>query len=410
MAHTAQRAYIDPERLRAVQSALAERGLDGWLLYDYHATNPVAGRVLGLHQPLTRRYFVLLPVAGKPVALTHSLEQTPWSDWPGAVRSYFTSEQLEAALAELLNPGQRVAIEYSEFDAIPQVDRVPAGVLDLVKRAGVEAVESSELVTLFASAWSEAELESHRRASVALAHIAARAFQQAGAAVRAGPVVSEWELKRSILDMAGEAGLVDADTIVGVGPNSADGHYEPTPQSAAPIEADRVLLIDLWGREPGSVYADQTWMGYTGTAIPEKVRQVWHAVRAARDAAVAYIEAHESDTEPPLRGYDVDVASRRVIQDAGFGDRFNHRTGHSIDAELHGLGPNIDSVETRDSRALLPGIGFSIEPGVYLEGEFGVRSEINVYVGESGPEVTTPGVQSELYALLREGWERSSNL
>lgn len=410
MAHTAQRAYIDPERLRAVQAALAERGLDGWLLYDYHATNPIAGRVLGLHEPLSRRYFVLLPVTGKPAALAHSLERAPWSDWPGPVHTYFAWEELQAALAELLNPGLRIALEYSAVDALPQIDRVPAGVLDLVRRAGVEAVESSELVTLFASAWSAAELQSHRRAAQILAQVAARGFEQAAEGVKAARALSEWELKSSILQWLSEAGLVDIDAIVAVGANSADGHYEPTAADAAPIEADRVLLIDLWGREAGSVYADQTWMGYTGSEIPEQVQRVWRTVREARDAAVAYLEAHAGDPETPLRGCDVDAAARQVVREAGFGDRFNHRTGHSIDAELHGLGPNIDGIETHDARLLLPGVAFSIEPGVYLEGEFGIRSEINVHMGESGPEVTTPGRQMDIYALLSEGWEKSSNL
>jgi Xaa-Pro aminopeptidase len=410
MAHTAQRAYIEPERLRVIQAALRERDLDGWLLYDYHATNPIAGRVLGLEQPLSRRYFVLIPVEGKPVAVAHSLERSPWSGWPGAVRVYFRWQELEKTLAELLTPGLRIAIEYSETDRIPQLDRVPAGVLDLVKRAGVQVVESSELVTLFASAWSQAELESHRKSARILAEVAARTFKRAADAVRAGRTLSEWALKESILEMTAKAGLVDADTIVAVGPNAADGHYEPTPKDAAPIIADRVLLIDLWAREPGSVWADQTWMGFTGAEIPERVERVWRIVRDARDAAVQYIETAMTEPGRPLRGCDVDAVSRSLIEKAGFGENFNHRTGHSIDGELHGLGPNIDGVETNDERLLLPGIAFSIEPGIYLEGEFGVRSEINVYLEADGPEVTTPQPQAEIYPLLGEGWQRSSNL
>lgn len=410
MAHTAQRANIDPDRFRAIQAALRERDLDGWLLYDYHAINPIAGRVLGLPDELTRRYFVLLPVEGRPVAVAHTLERAPWSEWPGAVRTYFTWEQLEATLAEILNPGLRIALEYSETDRIPQIDRVPAGVLDLVKRAGVETVDSSEFVTLFASAWSTAELESHRRAAKALARIAAQGFLDAANAVKAGRSLSEWELKSSLLQSMGEAGLIDADAIVAVGPNSADGHYEPTAANAAPIDGERVLLIDLWGREPGSVFADQTWMGYTGSLIPERVAEIWRIVRAARDAAVAYLEANAGISQAGPRGCDVDAASREVVRRAGFADAFNHRTGHSIDAELHGFGPNIDGVETLDERILLPGVGFSIEPGIYLEGEFGIRSEINIHLGEAGAEVTTPGIQTEMYALLSDGWQSSSNL
>jgi Xaa-Pro dipeptidase len=410
MAHTAQRAYIEPDRLKAMQTALRERDLDAWLLYDHHAMNPIAGRVLGLHQPLTRRYFVLVPAEGKPVAVAHSLERPPWSEWTGSVRVYFRWQELEKTLAELLSPGQRIAIEYSEDDRVPQVDRVPAGVLDLLKRAGVHLVGSGELVTLFASTWSNAELESHRKSAKVLANVAARAYKQAADAVKAGEKLSEWGLKESIMLMIAQAGLVEGDAIVGVGPNAADGHYEPTPQSAAPIVEGQVLLIDLWAREAGSVWADQTWMGFMGTQVPERVDQVWHTVREARDAAVSYIEDSFAHPERPLRGRDVDVASRSVIERAGYGENFNHRTGHSIDGELHGLGPNIDSVETDEQRLLLPGTGFSIEPGIYLEGDFGVRSEINVYMGAKGPEVTTPKPQADIYALLTDAWQSSSNL
>jgi len=410
MAHTAQRAHIEPERLQAIQSGLRERGLDGWLLYDYHAANPIAGRIVGLPQPLSRRYFVLIPTTGQPVAVAHTLERPPWSEWSGTVRVYFRWQELEAILGELLKPGQRIALEYSEADRIPQLDRIPAGVLDLVKRVGADPVESGELVTLFAAAWSAAELESHRRAARILANVAARGFQQAADAMQAGSGLSEWGLKESILNMLAAEGLVEGDTIVAVGPNAADGHYEPTPQNAAPIMAEQVLLIDLWGREEGSVYADQTWMGFMGTEIPEPVQQIWRTVYGARTAALDYLERHHSDAARPLRGCDVDAACRGVIEEAGFGEYFNHRTGHSIDGDVHGLGPNIDGIETRDERRLLAGIGFSVEPGIYLPGRFGVRSEVNVYMGADGPEVTTPRPQTEVYALLREGWQNSSNL
>ena len=410
MAHTAQRAHIDSERLKHIQGALRHRDLDGWLLYDYHATNPIAGRVIGLEEPLSRRYFVLIPAEGKPVALAHSLERPPWSEWSGAVRVYFTWQELEGALAELLTPGQRIAVEYSETDRIPQLDRVPAGVLDLIRRAGVHVAESSELATLFAATWTPAELESHRRASGILANAAARAFKRAAEAVRGGVGLSEWELKEAILGLLVDRGLIEADAIVGVGPNAADGHYEPTPGGASPLVADQVLLIDLWGREPGSVFADQTWMGYLGTDVPDHIQRAWNTVREARDAAVAHIEGNFRDGERPLRGCDVDAASRGVIEKAGFGKNFNHRTGHAIDRDVHGLGPNIDGVETRDERTLLSGCAFSIEPGIYFQDEFGVRSEINVHLGDDGPEVTTPKPQSDIYRLLSEGWESSSNL
>jgi Xaa-Pro aminopeptidase len=410
MAHTAQRAHIGPEQLQDIQAALRERDLDGWLLYDYHATNQIAGRVLGLPDPLSRRYLVLIPAEGEPTAVAHSLERPPWSEWAGPVRVYFRWQELEKTLADLISPGQRIALEYSETDRIPQLDRVPAGVLDLVRMTGAEPIGSGELVTLFAATWSEAELQSHRKTAKILANVAARAYKQAAEAVRSGQTLSEWGLKESILQMFADAGLVEGDTIVGVGQNAADGHYEPTPQDAVPIVEGEVLLIDLWAKEPGSVFADQTWMGFMGTEVPEKVEHVWRTVRDARDAAVAYVERTAADPSQPLRGCDVDAACREVIDSAGFGEYFNHRTGHSIDNEVHGLGPNIDGIETNDDRILLPKVGFSIEPGIYLAGDFGVRSEINVYLGPDGPEVTTPKPQTDIYRLLSDAWQSSSNL
>lgn len=410
MAHTAQRAHLEPQQLRSIQGALRDRGLDGWLLYDYHGINAIAGRVLGLPHPLTRRYFVLIPAEGKPVAVAPVLEQGPWSEWPGPVRSYFAWQELETTLAELLSPGLRIAVEYSKGDRVPQLDRLPAGVLDLVKRAGVHLEESGELVTLFAAAWTAEELESHRRAARILARVAARGFQRAVEAVEKGSELDEWGLSRFILDALAREGLVDGETIVAVGPNAADGHYEPTPERSLPVARDRVLLIDLWAREQGSVFADQTWMGFLGEEIPSRVQEIWDTVHDARSAAVEYVRQHHADTDPPLRGCDVDRACRAVVEEAGFDAHFNHRTGHSIDSEVHGLGPNIDSIETSDERVLLPGVGFSVEPGIYLPNEFGVRSEINVHIGSNGPEVTTPNPQSQIYALLGDEWQSSSNL
>ena len=410
MAHTAQRARLDPDQLRAIQAALRDRNLDGWLLYDFHGANPIASRVLGLESPMTRRFFALIPADGRPVVVAHELERQPWSEWPGTVRPYFSWQELEQALRETLTPGSRIALETAEMDRVPQVDRVPAGVLQLIESAGVHASGSSELVTMFASAWSQAELESHRVVAAMLARAAEQAFRRAALAVADGEKLSEWTLKTEILENLSGVGLVDADTIVAVGPNSANGHYEPTASASAPVEAEHVLLIDLWAREPGSVYADQTWMGYLGQEVPEEVARVWGAVRGARDAAIDYIREHFGVEDPPLQGAGVDRASRSVIEEAGFGDFFIHRTGHSIDSELHGFGPNIDSVESKDERRLLPGIGFSIEPGVYLEGEFGLRSEVNVYLGEDGPEVTTPHPQDDIYRLLDEAWLNSNGL
>jgi Xaa-Pro aminopeptidase len=305
-------------------------------------------------------------------------------------------------------------MEVSRRDDVPFVDQVPAGVAELVESLGVRIVSSASLITGTYAQWGDRGYEAHVRAGVLLADIAEAAFEKGLEAVHERTRFAEHDLAQWILSRIAAAGLTEGGTIVAVGSNSASAHYEPVAGRSAVLEAGEVLLIDLWGKiagDPDAVFADQTWMGFMGTEIPEREQEVWRAVHGAREAAVKWAEDHFENPETPLRGCDVDAASRAVIEQAGFADNCNHRTGHSIDNEIHGIGPNIDGVETQDERILLPGIAFSIEPGVYLaEEEIGVRSEINVYLGPDGPEVTTPKPQAEMYRLLSEGWERSSNL
>ncbi len=396
MSHTAQRASLPRDQLHAIQAALAERGIAGWLLFDFHGTNPVAGRLLGLPDPLSRRYAAWIPARGEPVVVAHAIELAPWSEWPGRVRAYRSQGDWESALRECVGRGGPVALEHAARNALPTIDRVPGGLLDLVREFGAEPVGSGDLVTLFQARWSEADLEAHRGAAARLAQIARDAFREACAGAAREPA-TEWSLKRRILERIAAAGLQDGDAIVAVGPNSADPHYEPSAERAAAIEPDRVLLIDLWGRgQPGSVFADQTWMGYTGAKPSADVVEVWRAVREARDRAIAFLRERRAAGER-VRGCDVDRAARGYLSEHGYADAFLHRTGHSIDRDLHGSGPNLDSIETEDTRTLEQDTGYSIEPGVYLKGRFGVRSEVNVVVTDSGVEVTPAESQSELW-------------
>jgi Xaa-Pro aminopeptidase len=382
---------IDLADLRA---ALGEAGADGWLLFDFHGLNPVAARVLGLKGMNTRRLFVLFPRDGEPVAVAHKIELQGLEGFPGRVVPYARWSELHAALASLVS-GRRLAMEISPEDAVPYLDRVPYGVVELVRRLGATVVPSGSLVSRFAARWSASEADDHRAAAEILAAVAREAL--ARAVTQADQGLTESKLQEEVVQAVKARGLVfDTLPIVGFGPNSAKPHYEPHPGNDRTLHAGEVILLDLWaGRTLETVFADQTWIGFAGSRVPERVTQVWTTVRNARDAAISRVQRAAAD-QRPLAGYAVDQAAREVIEAAGFGDAFVHRTGHSIDRDLHGSGPHMDDYETHDERLLVPGVGFSIEPGIYLSGEFGIRSEINMFLGDRGPEVTPLKPQTEL--------------
>lgn len=379
--------------LPSVQRELAAQGLDGWLLFDFRSLNPIAGRVLGPIGMGSRRLFLLLPREGEPVAVVHKIELQPFSGFPGRVIGYSRWEELHAALAGLVE-GKRLAMEISPDDAVPYLDRVPYGVVELVRRLGGDVAGSGGLVTRFASSWSAAELADHLFAAEALADVARDALRSA--VTEAGRGLSESRLQQQVIDQIHARGLVfDHPPIVAFGANAANPHYEPVAGRDATLERDQVVLLDLWGgRRLGTVFADQTWIGFSGRDVPDKVAKVWRTVRDARDAAVALVRARAG--KGALRGFEADDAARQVIRSAGFGDYFVHRTGHSIDRDLHGSGPHLDNYETHDDREILPGAGFSVEPGIYLPGEFGIRSEVNMVWAPAGPQVTPAKPQVEL--------------
>jgi Xaa-Pro dipeptidase len=382
---------IDQKELRP---ALADAKVDGWLLFDFHGLNPVAGRVLGLTGMNTRRLFVLLPRDGEPVAVAHKIELQGLEGFPGRVVPYARWTELHAALAPLV-AGRRLAMEISPEDAVPYLDRVPYGVVELLRRLGATIVPSGALVSRFAARWSDAEADDHRAAAEILAAVARDALKQAAGA--AGTGLTESALQARVVAQVQALGLVfDNLPIVAFGANSAKPHYEPHPGKDATLQTGDVVLLDLWaGRTRTTVFADQTWVGFAGPRAPEKLVQVWRTVRAARDAAIAEVQRAAAEHRP-IAGFEADRAARGVIEAAGYGEAFVHRTGHSIDRDLHGSGPHLDDYETHDERLLVPGVGFSVEPGIYLPGEFGVRSEVNVFWSERGPEVTPRQPQEEL--------------
>jgi Xaa-Pro dipeptidase len=385
------------DSLAAVQHALAEAGADGWLLYDFRGLNPIAHAMLRLEGMVSRRVFAWVPRSGTPVAITHAIEPGPWSQWPREWdrRVYASWRSLNEELASLVR-GKRVMMEYSPGDAVPVVDRIPAGVLEMVREAGAVVVTSADLVSRFFALWDEAQLRSHQRTAEHLARIAKEAMAYAGALVHRGTAITEHELMARIRGEFDALRLAtDHGPNVSAGANGANPHYEPSPGTPRVLREGDVLLIDLWATETGGMWADQTWMASIG-APSSRLVEVWTVVRGARDAAIDLLRSRiESGT--PVRGAEADDAARGVVEAAGFGAHFPHRTGHSIDARnLHGSGPNLDNLETREERTLIPGTGFSIEPGIYLPGEFGVRTEVNAYVGVRELLVTPLDIQREL--------------
>jgi Xaa-Pro aminopeptidase len=386
-------AVLERLDLTALQSALRERGLDGWLIYDFHHLNPVAGRVLGIGGMGTRRLFVWLPAAGRPVAVAHRIELQPLDGFPGEVRVYSAWQQLHEHLGAVVR-GKRIAMETSTEDAVPYLDRVPAGVIQLIEKLGGRVEGSADLVTLFSARWTPSELAGHRAAAEALADIARKTLKEV---VRQAGKAREAAVQKQVLQRMKRAGLVTNEPpIVAFGANAANPHYEPKEGSDALLAPDQVVLLDLWGGPSlTSVFADQTWMGFSGSTPPEEVVKVWTIVRDARDAAIARLRAAVSAGDR-VSGAQLDAAARSHIAAHGYGDAFVHRTGHSIDVELHGSGPHLDGFETHDSRLILPGVGFSVEPGIYLTGRFGVRSEVNVVLLDDGAEVTPRTPQTDL--------------
>ncbi len=388
---------LQPESLPALQSALAKADVDGWLIYDFHGLNPVAVGMLELSGMSTRRFFVYIPRTGSPVAITHAIEQGPWISWPPKWKKevYSSWRALESQLAKLVK-GKKVAMEYSPGDAVPYLDRVPAGVIEMVRTAGATVVSSADLVSTFYAVWSDDQRASHERASRAVATIGQQAIRLAGSRADSASPITEYALQSWIKERF-EAGGLESDhgPIVAIGPNAANPHYERTAERSATIKRGDILLIDLWAREKDGVFADQTWMGSLGDPS-DRDKTIWLAVRDARDAAISLLR-ERLDAHKPVRGGEVDDAARAVITKRGYGEQFVHRTGHSIDPrDLHGSGPHIDNFETREERALIPGVGFSIEPGIYLAGDVGMRTEVNGFIGADGLLITPADYQKDL--------------
>jgi Xaa-Pro aminopeptidase len=387
----------------AVQAALRAQGLDGWLLYDFHGINSIAVDVTGVGRQgglTTRRWYYLIPASGEPRALVHAIESHALAHLPGTSERYAGRAALESGLQQLLRGMRRIAMEYSPGCAIPYVSRVDAGTIELVRQSGIEVVSSGDLIQQFSAVWSEGQIRTHAAASEKLYRVKDRAFEEAARRLKDGVTVTEFDIQQLMAGWFAEEGLVsDSAPVVAAERNAGDPHYLPTAEATRTIGREEVLLLDLWGKldAPGAVFADITWVGYTGREAPARIGKAFNAVKRARDAAVELVQQRTRAGEE-IRGFEVDRASMAVLRAAGYDDAILHRTGHSLGEAVHGNGVNMDDYETHDDRRLLPGTGFTIEPGVYFA-DFGIRSEINMIVGDKDASVTGPR-QNEMLALL----------
>lgn len=393
------------QRVHDIQQALREAGqVDGWLFYDFRGSDPLAYRVLLLDPAthVTRRWYYWIPAQGEPVKVLHRIEPHVLDPLPGRAECYVSWEQQRQLLSHLLASGFRVAMQYSPLNAVPYISRVDAGTIELIRSYGVEVVSSADLIQTFEAVWTDCQLATHQFAVAALRRIVDETFSHVRDALVKNRPLTEYDVQQFILGRIHDAGMVTSSPpIAAVNAHSADPHYGPLPSGSAQVRRDDLLLIDLWAKqaEADSVYGDITWTGYVGATVPTKHRTVFDLVRQGRDAALTFVQAQMRAGQPPF-GWQVDEACRKVIAASGYGEQFVHRTGHSIGAEVHGNGANIDGLETQDTRRLIPRTCFSIEPGIYLPGEFGIRSELDVYLTDRDAQVFGLPLQTEIVPIL----------
>ena len=384
-----------------MQKDLRGAKLDGWLFYDFRGRDPIAHRILDLPPGMrTRRWFYFVPAKGNPRKLVHKIEAGALASLPGDTLYYAGQKELRGNLKKAIGKAKKVAMQYSPKNAIPYVAMVDAGTVELVRSLGAKVLSSADLVQKYEACWSQAQLESHLAAGRAIDRIVREAFDHAAKCVKEKKPLTEYDLQQFLLRKFEEAGIVTEEgPDVAVNANASDPHYGPTREKSSPIREGDLLLLDVWGKQKGadSVYYDITWMGYLGATVPEKYAKVFRVLREARNRAVELIRSSVK-AKKPLQGWQVDKAARSVVEKAGYGEYFFHRTGHNIGTSVHGNGVNMDGLETLDERHLIPHTCNSVEPRIYLP-EFGMRTEVDVYVDEKDARVTG-AVQTEILPLL----------
>jgi Xaa-Pro aminopeptidase len=387
--------------IEAIQEALQAEQLDGWLFFDHHRRDPLAYHILGLNAELqpTRRWYYFIPVSGEARGLVHHIEPHILDDLPGEKARYSRWRDQTGRVRDLLAGARRIAMQFSPNCAIPYVAMVDAGTVDLVRSTGVEVVSSANLVQLFEARWTAAQFETHVQAGSRMDELRADAFDLIRTRLRDGLAVTEWDVRSYLLNGFRENGLVtDHGPIVAVNANASDPHYEPSRERHSEIRSGDLVLIDMWAKldNADAVFYDITWTGFCGPVPPPEIEKVFQVVTTARDTGVMFVQSRKA-ADVPFRGYEVDDSVRGYIDSKGYGEYFIHRTGHSIGTNVHGAGANMDNFETHDERLVISRTCFSVEPGVYLP-EFGIRSEVNVYVGEDDVQVTGE-IQRELLLL-----------
>lgn len=389
--------------LDRLQQALCDAGFDGWLFYDFRGSDPLAAGILGLDPAAhrTRRWFYYVPARGEPTRIVHAIETGALDGLPGRRLVYLPWTQLHDFVRATLAGAKRVAMQYSPMSAIPYVSRVDAGTVELVRSCGVEVGSSADLAQQFEVVWSDADYQSHLFAAERIGRLIDDTFAEIGRRVRESGAADEFGIQQFMWERYAADGLVsDHPPIVACNANSADPHFCPTASQSTAIRAGDFVLIDTWAKQAAtrSVYFDVTWVGFVGAEPPREIVTVFQIVRDARDAAIQFVQ-DATRARRVIHGWQVDDAARHVIQRAGFADHFIHRTGHSIHTTTHGNGANMDNLETRDERQILPRTCFSIEPGIYLKGRFGVRSEVNLFVTENDAIVTGRPAQRAIVCI-----------
>lgn len=387
--------------LQEIQNALAAENFDGWLLYDFRGSNVVARSILQLSDHIaTRRLYYFIPTTGDPVRIVHAIESGNLDHLPGRKIVFRSWQDLHNAMRETLKKSSKIAMEYSSENDIPYISLVDAGTIEMVRTTGVEIVSSGDLVQMFESKWSDEQRESHFEAARLVNLVKDKGFEFIGDALRKGKSIGEYDVQQYMWDLFAKNNLIaDHPMIVAVNANASNPHYTPDETHSSPIHEGDLVLIDIWAKlnHPGAIYGDITWMGFAGRDVPSRMKEIFDIVKEAQQTSFKLIESNFRQGKTTF-GWEADDAARNVIACKGYGDYYLHRTGHNIGQQVHGNGANLDNLETRDRRRLVMGTGFSIEPGIYLK-EFGVRSEIDVYIGEKGPVITSPH-QTEILTLL----------
>lgn len=384
---------LGPDKIRLIQEALREEHIDGWLFYNFRGSNVFATRILNLplHIMQTRRYFYFIPVEGSARKLVHSIEQWNLDSLPGDKTLYVSWQSLRDGVKKIVGSAKRVAMEYSPMNNIPYVATVDAGTVELVRSLGLGVVSSANLVARFEACWDDEQASDNMETAQHLRQIVDLTFGFIKQRMTSNTPTTEYDVQQFMLSEFKKRGIkTESDPDCSVNANSANPHYEPTKEIHSPLKKGDFVLLDLWAKKdkPRSVYADITWTGYIGETVPEEYTKIFEIVKGGRDAALRFVqESFRAGKE--ICGYQIDDAARNYFKQKGYDQYFVHRTGHSIGEEIHGNGANIDNLETRDERKIIPQTSFSIEPGIYLPGKFGVRSEIDVYISKTKEVIVT---------------------